>query len=154
MINDKNNDFKTLFEKSEKTQGYCLEKARLKFTEDIISRMETEGISKSELARRINRSPSYVTKIMRGSTHLTLESMVKIASALGCKLNFSLNLKDEVPECACEANIDSSSLPTCSEADKDGCWWEGKKVRVRHEWYIDGPDRFVCRQCGMKAIMK
>lgn len=45
-------------------------------------------------------------------------------------------------------------VPTCEEADKDGCWWEGKRVRERHEWYMNGIGKAYCRQCGVKAVLK
>jgi transcriptional regulator with XRE-family HTH domain len=42
------------------------------------------------LAEKIGSSPAYVTKILRGETNFTLDSMVKIATALGCELTIGL----------------------------------------------------------------
>ena len=62
---------------------------------------------------------------------------------------------DKVERCANSAYAPTPcSLPTCDEADKGGCWWEGKKVRVRHEWYMTGTNDAVCRQCGVRAVLK
>lgn len=83
-------DFQTFFEDAEKSPAYWVERAVLEFTEDLVARMESEGISRAELARRIRCSPAYVTKILRGSTNFTLESMVRVAQAVGCNLRTHL----------------------------------------------------------------
>jgi hypothetical protein len=31
-----------------------------------------------------------------------------------------------------------------------GCWWEGKKVRETHEYYLDKRGGVICRQCGYR----
>ena len=77
-------DFKGLFTEARKDHAYWVEGAILEFTEDMVNRMEEQGVSRSELARRIGTSPSYVTKILRGSTNFTLDTMVKVARALDC----------------------------------------------------------------------
>ena len=88
MANGKN--FQALLEEAKKTPEYWVERAVLDFTEDLVSRMDAGNVSRSDLARRIRCSPAYVTKILRGSTNFTLESMVKIARALGCVLRTHL----------------------------------------------------------------
>lgn len=35
-------------------------------------------------------------------------------------------------------------------APETGCFWDGKKVRDNHEWYIDKRGGVVCRQCGAR----
>ncbi|MCB1234477.1 MAG: helix-turn-helix transcriptional regulator [Verrucomicrobiae bacterium] len=52
--------------------------------------MKEQEVTKSELARRIGTSPAYVTKILRGETNFTLDTMVKIAHALNCRLQTHL----------------------------------------------------------------
>lgn len=79
-------DFGELFDTAEGNTAYWVERAVLEFTEDVVGRLEAEGISRAELARRIKASPAYVTKILRGNTNFTLESMVRIAQALGCSV--------------------------------------------------------------------
>ena len=79
-------DFNELFESGEKSLAYKTESAVLEFTEELMARMKSQGVSRADLARKIGCSPAYVTKILRGSTNFTLETMVKIADVLGCKL--------------------------------------------------------------------
>jgi transcriptional regulator with XRE-family HTH domain len=51
----------------------------------IIEAMENQDVTRSELARRLNVSPAYITKILRGHANLSLESLAKLAFALGLK---------------------------------------------------------------------
>ena len=52
--------------------------------------MEKQGVSRSELARRMDVSPAYITKILRGHTNLGLETLAKLAFALELKWEFRL----------------------------------------------------------------
>jgi hypothetical protein len=47
-------------------------------------------LTRSALAEKIGSSPAYVTKILKGETNFTLDSMVKIANALNCELTIGL----------------------------------------------------------------
>ena len=51
----------------------------------VIDAMETSGMTRSELARRMKVSPAYITKILRGHANLSLESLAKVAFALDLK---------------------------------------------------------------------
>jgi transcriptional regulator with XRE-family HTH domain len=79
-------DITALAAKAKESDAYWIEKAALDFTEDILAKMEEQGMSRTELAVRIDASPAYITKILRGSTNFTLQSMVKISRALGYEL--------------------------------------------------------------------
>jgi transcriptional regulator with XRE-family HTH domain len=75
------------------THAYKAEMAVMEITEEIVRRMEELGVSKSELARRIGATPAYVTKILRGDTNFTFETMVKLGSALDCEFRCHLQPK-------------------------------------------------------------
>ena len=62
----------------------------------IIDAMERRGVTRSELARRMEVSPAYVTKILRGHANLSLESLAKVAFALDMKWEFRLILTYEM----------------------------------------------------------
>jgi transcriptional regulator with XRE-family HTH domain len=49
---------------------------------ELADRMEKLDITRAELARRLNTSPAYVTKVLGGNANFTLASMVKLAMAL------------------------------------------------------------------------
>jgi transcriptional regulator with XRE-family HTH domain len=65
-----------------KTHEYSAEGASIEFTNAMVTRMRETGVSRSQLARKINANPAYVSKILRGDTNFTLDTMVKIAGAL------------------------------------------------------------------------
>jgi transcriptional regulator with XRE-family HTH domain len=52
--------------------------------------MEEQGVSRSELAARIGHRPSYITKVLRGTTNLTAASMAKLAQAIGARVRIHL----------------------------------------------------------------
>lgn len=64
------------------THEYRAEGASIEFTNAMLTRMRQVGVSRSKLARKIGVSPAYVSKILRGDTNFSLETMVKIANAL------------------------------------------------------------------------
>jgi len=73
--------------------GYFVQAVMLEFTEDVVNRMESLNISKRELARKLDVSPAYITKMLGGQTNFTLESMVKVSQALDCELRVHLQPK-------------------------------------------------------------
>ncbi len=51
---------------------------------ELVSRaMEDEGVSRSELARRIGKSKAYVTQVLRGKNNMTLRTLSDLVDALG-----------------------------------------------------------------------
>lgn len=48
--------------------------------------LRANGITQKELAERLGYSPQYVSKILKGSENLTLETITKIEKVLGIKL--------------------------------------------------------------------
>ena len=75
-----------IFAQAEKDPGFWLEDFRLEFMEELAREMKHLNVSRTELARRVGVSPAYITKILRGDSNFTLQSMVKLAFALGSKL--------------------------------------------------------------------
>lgn len=64
--------------------------AKLEFVVALNKAMTEKNITKSDLARLIDKSPAYITKIMSGDTNLTIESMVMLARAVGLKFTPTL----------------------------------------------------------------
>lgn len=64
------------------THEYRAEGASIEFTNAMLTRMRQLDVSRSELAARIGVTPAYISKISRGDTNFSLETMVKIANAL------------------------------------------------------------------------
>ncbi|HEY4272028.1 MAG TPA: helix-turn-helix transcriptional regulator [Candidatus Udaeobacter sp.] len=72
------------------THEYRAEGASIEFTNAMVTRMREARVSRSELARMIKTTPAYISKILRGATNFSLDSMVKIANALNCELRLHL----------------------------------------------------------------
>lgn len=64
------------------------------FTEDVCRLMERQGVSRAELARRLGTSRAYVTKLLDGNANFTLETMTKVAMALGTAVHVHLAPQD------------------------------------------------------------
>ncbi len=73
--------------KIRKTHEYRLEKVKLEFVQGITRVMALKEINNAELARRLDTTPAYVTKVMRGDTNFTLDSLVKITHALDSRVH-------------------------------------------------------------------
>ena len=67
------------------SEQYDREVLRSDISDQIVCLMEAQGISKAELARRLKTSKAYVTKILQGNANFTLDTLVQISRALGCK---------------------------------------------------------------------
>jgi len=95
--------------------AYHAEGASIRFTEALIARMESCGITRTALAEKIGTSPAYITKILRGDTNFTLESMAKIANALDCEMNFELRPLNPHPTPSRRSKVTyhSSTPPPC-----------------------------------------
>lgn len=77
------------------TLDYDLANVEMDFTDSLESLMQRRGVNKSDLARRIETSPAYITKILRGSTNFTLETMVKLVRALEGELHVRACAKED-----------------------------------------------------------
>lgn len=101
---------KAAAEAARDTHAYRAEGASIRFTEELIARMKASGLTRSALAAKIGSSPAYVTKILRGDSNFTLDSMVKIADALGCDLIIGLQ-PQLAGRCSAVNYCDAPALP-------------------------------------------
>jgi len=79
----KKKSFKELFDQAKGRDTYWVTSLILDFTEGLHKIMEANGVSRSELARRLGVSPAYITKVLRGNVNFTLDSMVRLVRAAG-----------------------------------------------------------------------
>jgi transcriptional regulator with XRE-family HTH domain len=61
---------------------FAADKTKLDFAVDLERRMDQLGISRADLARRLQTSAAAVTMALRGDANLTIERMVRMARAL------------------------------------------------------------------------
>lgn len=82
--------FSKLLEKYKNDPEYQAERLIIDLTEQIARRLEEGSLTRSELAKRLDCSNSYITKLMRGEQNLTIRKIFQIANALGCTLDLSI----------------------------------------------------------------
>jgi transcriptional regulator with XRE-family HTH domain len=82
--------FSELIRDARSRDDYWIEDAILKFTMRLHELMQEQGISKTELAKRLGVSQPYVTRVLKGGDNLTVGTMVKLARAVGASLQISL----------------------------------------------------------------
>ena len=68
------------------------------FTNDLARLMTDQGVSQSELARRLGVSRARVSQLMRHKSSPTLHTMVEVANALGCDVSPGLAPRESRPE--------------------------------------------------------
>lgn len=93
------NRFENLNAKFQKDPGFIAEGIRLRFYESIIELMEQIGMTRAELARRLDCQSSYVSRIFNDSANLSITSLARIAIALDCELKISLSPKKTAKSC-------------------------------------------------------
>lgn len=76
-----------------RTAAYWTRVAMRDFTEDLLTRMSVRKMNQAALAEAANVSPAYITKVLRGSENFTLETMTKLAMAVGGKVR--IHIADE-----------------------------------------------------------
>ncbi len=72
---------------------FITESVILEFTESIVKRMEELSITRTELAKRLNVSKAFITKLLNGNPNLTIKTMVAISKALDCAIKIELHSK-------------------------------------------------------------
>jgi transcriptional regulator with XRE-family HTH domain len=82
--------FSELFQEAGQHEDYWVAGAIVEFTEDLVREMERQGVTRTELARRLGATPAYVTKILRGKVNFTLATMVRLARALDGEVHVQL----------------------------------------------------------------
>ena len=67
------------------------ESAKVDFATSIDKAIRDKHWTRKEFAEAIGATPAWVTKVLRGDVNLTIETMAKLASAVGWNLNISIS---------------------------------------------------------------
>lgn len=82
--------FAELFREARKRDEYWVEDATVSFTSQLYSIMRRKGISATALAEKLGITQPYITRVLKGRDNLTIATMVKLARAVGVRLQISL----------------------------------------------------------------
>lgn len=74
-------------EAARNTFEYRLEKNLFEVAEQVCKLIESQGITRSELAQRLAVTPAYITKLLNGNPNLTIKSLLRLSDALGQTLD-------------------------------------------------------------------
>lgn len=83
---------------------YWAEKVKMQVALDLESQRKLVDLSCKELAVRVGVSPAYISKVLRGDSNLTIETMVKLARSVGGELEVRI--------------LDARELAACSDVIK------------------------------------
>ncbi len=78
---------KAFVDEAKETDAYWVESAKLEFALALEQQRLAAGLSYADLAKKMGTSAAYISKVFRGETNLTIESMVKLARATGGQLD-------------------------------------------------------------------
>ena len=83
--------FQELTREFEKDPKYWVEYIKLAFSEDVGRLMDGQDVNQAELARRLDTSRAYVTRLFHGTFNPTVETLVKVALALDARVAVHLH---------------------------------------------------------------
>ncbi len=114
-----------IFEKSSAHNRRLLrqEQLILEVTEALSEVLANEGITKAELANRLNKTKGFVSQILAGGRNLTLRTIADVADALGCKIRVQAVKEAPMKEAA------AKSLLAWSEYE-DLAWPLGHEAEI------------------------
>jgi len=75
--------YREFIARAEASPEYWSAAAAYEFVRELERRMEEQGVSRAELARRLGSSKAYVTKVMSADANFTLTTLTRLAMALG-----------------------------------------------------------------------
>jgi len=87
--------YRRFIHEAQSSVDYWVDIPITEFGEDVCRLMEEQGVSRAELARRLGTSRAYVTKLLGGNANFTLQTMAKVAMALGAAVHVHVALKDQ-----------------------------------------------------------
>lgn len=110
------------------------ERLILAATELIYELLDSQKVTKSELAERLDRTKGYVTQLLAGDRNLTLRTLADLAGALGHRIEVSAQPVSNASGSAVQVrhrHIADSPWPAASEASGVSFGW---REHLIHTW--------------------
>lgn len=77
-------------EDAQADDAYWVEEAKMDFSTALEKQRRRAGLTYAAIAKRIGSSAAYITKVFRGESNLTIESMVKLARSTGGRVQIQI----------------------------------------------------------------
>lgn len=81
VVQRRSYDVGQALERAERCPEYHEEQLLVSVAQQISDAMHACGMSRTDLARRLNVSPPYITKLLRGHQNLSLHTLARVARA-------------------------------------------------------------------------
>ncbi len=81
---------KAFVEEAKKSDEFWVERAKLDFALALEKQRRAVDMTYAAIAEKIKSSKAYMSKVFRGDSNLTIESMVKLARATGGTLDIQI----------------------------------------------------------------
>lgn len=82
-------------EEAQKEDRYWVEKAKLDFAMALEKQRKAKNLQYVAIAKKLNTTAAYISKVFRGDSNLTIESMVKLARATGGRIDINIVYENE-----------------------------------------------------------
>lgn len=86
----KSKEIQDFIEAAREQEIYWVEQAKIDFAITLDAQRKKQGLSLTDIAKKIGTSAAYISKVFRGDTNFTIETMVKLARATGGKLDIKV----------------------------------------------------------------
>ena len=88
---ESSNIFTAMFAEAETRDEFHIAGVKIEIAEQIYRMMGERKVTQTELARRLGKNRAYISKILKGTTNFTIETLVKIGRQLGAEWEFHLS---------------------------------------------------------------
>lgn len=78
----------------ERERVFAQEQLIVSVAENIWEKMETQGVTKADIAKTLGKSKAFITQCLNGGRNMTLRTLSDIAFALHAKVTVELRAKD------------------------------------------------------------
>ena len=79
------------FSSDEEREEFAAERLQLDILHNVLAHMQQLGLTKSDLASRLNVSKSYISQLFACDTPLNLRTLAKIERVLGGRFHVAIN---------------------------------------------------------------
>lgn len=85
--------FNKLLDKYRDDPEFIFQGLILRVSERIVTLMNDQNMTRTDLAKALSCSPAYITKLLRGSENLTLRKLFEVSRALGAELSVNVEAR-------------------------------------------------------------
>ena len=109
--------FDEMYTRWKKSPGMHAERMATTFLAELNRRMHVLGMSNSDLARAANVSPAYITKLFRGPSNVSLETIAKLALAVDCRPHLHIAVEGAEVSCFDPSQNREQATAGCNAMD-------------------------------------